>query len=115
MGKVFLGILSGEDGRVEKRVPLGSLILRLSSTSLVVIRSVRRTYRMGSRLLSYPLLYSKSFSPSGLLKMVLILVYCQSVVPSTSLLKEDLARTCGNQSTYMVLENFADSKILVLD
>ncbi len=71
-------------------------------TSLVVTRSIRGAYRMGGRLLSCPFLHSKSFNPSGLLRSVLILACCQSVVPSTSLLKEDLGGTCRNQSAWAV-------------
>ncbi len=68
-----------------KMVPSGSLILRLSGDSLGVTRSFGGRYRMGSWLLSCPFSNSKSFSPSGLLRMVLFLACCQSVVRSRSL------------------------------
>ncbi len=42
--------------------------------------------------------------------MVFILVCCQNVVPSTSLLKEDLGGTHRSQTACVVLENFAESK-----
>jgi hypothetical protein len=95
---------------IVKLVQLESWILRLSGDSLVVTRSVRGMYRMGGRLLSCPFLHFESFSLSRLLRMVLILVCCQSVIPSTSLLKEDLGQACRNQTACVVLENFAKSK-----
>jgi hypothetical protein len=48
--------------------------------------------------------------------MVVILACCQSVIPSTSLLKDYLGRTPRNQVVCMVaLENLQRAKILVLD
>jgi hypothetical protein len=67
---------------------------------------------MGSRLLSCPFLHSESFSPSGLLRMELVLACCQSVVPRMTLLKEDLGRACRNRTACVVLENFAERKSL---
>jgi hypothetical protein len=55
-----------------KTVPSRGLILRLFGVSLVVARSVGRTYRMGGRLLSCSFSHSESFSPLGLLRVVLI-------------------------------------------
>jgi hypothetical protein len=85
-----------------KTVPSGSLILRLSGASLVVTRSIGGTYGMGGRLLSCPFLHSESFSPLGLLRAVLILECCQSVVFSTSLLNKDLGGTCRNLTACVV-------------
>ncbi len=79
-----------------KTVPSGNLILSLSDDSLVVTRSIGGIYRMGGQLLSFPFLHSESFGPLGLLKMVVILACCQSVVPSMSLLKVDLGGTRRN-------------------
>ncbi len=68
---------------------------------------------MGGQLPSCPFLHSESFHPLGLLRMVVILVCCQSVVPSTSLLNVDLGRTHRNQVACMMLEHyFAESKSL---
>jgi hypothetical protein len=98
-----------------KMVTLGTLILRFSGDSLVVTRSVRKTYGKGGRLLSCPFLHSKSFSPSGLLRMVVILVCCQSVVPSTSFLNVNLGGISRNRVAWVVLENLQRAKIVVLD
>ncbi len=98
-----------------KTVPLGSLILRLSDDSLAFARSIGGTYRMGCRLLSCPFLHSKSFSLSGLLRMVVILACCQSVIPSTSLLNIDLGGTHRNQLAWVMLESLQRAKVLVLD
>ncbi len=42
--------------------------------------------------------------------MVVILVCCQSVVPSMSLLKEDLGRTHRNKTAWVVLKNMQRAK-----
>jgi hypothetical protein len=89
-------VLQWEKMDMLKTVPLGSLILRFSDDSLMVTRSVGGIHGMGGRLFSCPFSHSKSFSPLGLLRMVVILVCCQSVVPSTSLLKDDLGGTHRN-------------------
>ncbi len=100
----YSSVFPHEKMEMLKMVPLGSLILRLSGASLVVTRSVGRTYGMGGQLLSCSFLHSKSFNPLGLLilRMVLILACNQSVVPIMSLLKEDLSGTCRNQSACVV-------------
>jgi hypothetical protein len=85
-----------------KMVPLGSLIFRVSGTSLVVTKSIGGTYETSGRLLSCPFLHSESISPSGVLRVVLILACCQSVVLSMSLLKEDLGGTHRNQAACVV-------------
>jgi hypothetical protein len=46
-------------------------------------------------------LHSASFNPSGDLREVLILAYCQSPVPSRSFLKEDFGGTCRNPAVEM--------------
>jgi hypothetical protein len=48
-----------------------------------------------------PFLHSASYNPSGDLREVLILAYCQSPVPSRSFLKEDFGRTCRNPAIGM--------------
>ncbi len=71
---------------------------------------------MVGTLLSCPFLHSESLSPLGLLRMVVILVCCPSVVPCMILLKEYLSGTRRNQVACVVmLENFAEAKVLVLD
>ncbi len=114
MPKIILNVPLGEDGQL-MTVPLGSLILRLSGISLVVTGSVRGTYGMGGRLLSCLFLHSKSFSPLGLSRLVLILGCCQSVVLSKSLLKEDLGRTHRNWTTCVVAwkKSLQRAKVLV--
>jgi hypothetical protein len=94
-----------------KTIPSGSLILRLSGASLVVAKSIGGTYGMGGLLLSCSFLHSKFLSPLGLLRVVLILACCQRMVPSTSLLKEDLGGTRMSQSSCVVLENIAESNL----
>jgi hypothetical protein len=83
---------------IVKTVPSGSLIFRFldGTITIVVSRSVGGRYGMGGQLLSWPFSHSASFSPPDFLRMVLILACCQSVVPSMSLLKADLSRTCIN-------------------
>ncbi len=89
MCKVFLGIPSGEDGTCGRRShpevwSSGFLVIPWWSLDLTS--------------------HYESFSPSGLLRMVLILGYCQSVVPSTSLLKENLGGTRRIWTAWLVLE-----------
>jgi hypothetical protein len=86
----------------------GSLIFRLCGSSLVVMRSVGGMYRMGSRLLSCPFLHSESFNPLGAFRVVLILACCQSVVLSTSLLKEDFSGT--QPCAWWLVKKFAEHK-----
>jgi hypothetical protein len=57
---------------------------------------VTGTYEMGSWLLSFPFLHSAFFDPSGDLRVVLILAYCQSPVLSRSFLKKDFGGTHRN-------------------
>ncbi len=117
MAKVFLGVALGEVGHVEEGpIGKGSLTFRLSKDSLVVTRSVGETYWMGGQLLICLFSYSESFKLLGLVRMVVILACCQSVVPSTSLLNVDLGGTSRNQVAYVVvLENLQRTKVLVLD
>jgi hypothetical protein len=71
---------------------------------------------MGGRLLSCPFLHSESFNPLGLMRTVVILACCLSVVPSTNLLNEFLGGTHRNQVACVVaLENLQRAKVLVLD
>jgi hypothetical protein len=85
-----------------KMVPLGSLIFRLCDASLVVTRSVGGTYRTGGRLLVCPFLHSESFGPLDIMRVVLILACCQSVVLSTRLLNKDLGGACRNPAACVV-------------
>jgi hypothetical protein len=71
---------------------------------------------MGGQLLSCPFLYSESFTPLGLLRMVVILVCCQSVIPSMSYLNVDFGGTRRNQAACAVaLENLQRAKVLIRD
>jgi hypothetical protein len=96
-------------------VPLGSLILRFSDDSLVVTRYIGGTYWKCGQLLSCPFIHSESFSPLGLLRIVVILACCQSVIPSTRLLNEELGGTCRSPIACVVLKNLQGAKVLVLD
>ncbi len=78
-------------------VPSENFTLILSKDSLVVVRSIGETYGIGGQLLSCPFLHSESLNLLGLLRMVVILMCCQSVIPSMSLLNVDLSRTHRNQ------------------
>jgi hypothetical protein len=100
-----------------KMVPSGSLTFRLSKDSLMVVtRSVGGSYGMGGQLLSCSFLHSESFKPLGLLRMVVILACCQSVVSTMSHLNVDLGGTRRNQvACVVVLENLQRAKVLVLD
>jgi hypothetical protein len=114
MGKVFLSVALGEDGHVEDSCTR-KLDLQIIDP-LAVTPSVGRTYRRGGWLLSCPFLHLESFKLSGLLKMVVILVCCQSVIPSTSLLNVDSGGTCRNQVACVVaLANLQREKVSVLD
>jgi hypothetical protein len=99
--KIFL-VSPWEKMDMLKTAPLGRMTFILSQDSLVVTRSVRGAYRIGGQLLSCPFLLSESFNPLGLLWTVVILVCCQIVVPSTSLLNIDLGRTHSNRVACMV-------------
>ncbi len=85
-----------------KMDPFGSLIFRLCGSSMVVMRSVGGMYGTGGQLLSCPLSHLESFNLLGSLRVVLILACCQSVVLSTSLLKEDFGRTHRNRADCVV-------------
>ncbi len=98
----YSSVFPQEEMDMLKTVPLGCLIVRVSCTSLVVTRSVCGTYRTDGWLLSFPFLHSESFSPLGVLRVVLILACCQSVVLSTRFLNKDLSGTCRNPPTCMV-------------
>jgi hypothetical protein len=78
-----------------KMVSSRSFIFRLAGASLMVTRFVGGTYGMGDQLLSCPFSHLESFSPSWVLRVVLILVCCQIVVLSTSLANQDLAKPVG--------------------
>ncbi len=65
----------------------GSLILKIWGSSLGMTMSTTGMYGMGGRWDSCPFLHSASFNPSGDLREVLILAYCQSPVPSRSFSK----------------------------
>jgi hypothetical protein len=80
----------------------GSLTLKSWGSSLCVMMPTIGTYGMGGRCDSYPFSHSASFNPSGDLREVLILVCCQSPVPSRSFLKEDFGRTYRNPAAQMV-------------
>ncbi len=111
MGKVFLSVHLRE-----KTVPSGSLTFILSGDSLVVTKSVGVMYRMGGQLLSCPFFHSESFNSLRMLRMVVILAYCQSVVPSTSLVNVDLGSAHRNQVACVVaLEHLRRANDLVLE
>ncbi len=90
----------------------GSLILKIWGSSLGVRMSTTGTYGMGGLWDSCPFSHSASFNLSGDLREVLILAYCQSLVPSRSFLKEDLGRTCRNPAIWMVAWRFAECKFV---
>jgi hypothetical protein len=71
----------------------GSLTFKDWGSSLGVTMSTSGTYMMGGWLLSCPFLHSEFFNLSGDLRVVLILAYCRSLVPSRSFLKEDFGGT----------------------
>ncbi len=98
----YYSVFSWKKMDMLKMVPSGSLILRLSGASLVVTRSVGGRYGTGGWLINCLFAYSKSFNPSALLRGVLVLVCCQSVVLSTSLLIKDLGGACRNLTPCMV-------------
>jgi hypothetical protein len=100
-----------------KMALLRSSTFTLSKDSLVVTRSVGGTYeKMGGQLLSCFFLHLGSFNPLGLLRTIVILACCQSVIPSTSLLSVDLGGTCRNRVACVIaLENLQRAKVLVLD
>jgi hypothetical protein len=99
--KVFLGVLMGVDGHVENGT-IWKLDLQTCNSSLVVTKSVTGTYGTGVWLLCCLFLHSKSFNPSGALRIELILVCCQSAALSMSLLKEDLGGIHRNTAACVV-------------
>ncbi len=98
-----------------KTVLLGSLIFRLSGASFVVTWSFGGTYGMDDQLFSCPFLHSESFSPSRLLRTVLIFVCCQSVVPPAQVFWRKIWQTHRSQTACMMLENFAERKVSIID
>ena len=58
---------------IEKTAPSASLTLSIPVLSLVSSRSVGGTYRIVGRFPKCPFLHLDSFSPSGVLEVVLIL------------------------------------------
>ncbi len=88
----------------------GSLTFKDWSSSLGVTISVLGMYGMGIRLLSCPFLHSAFFNPSVDLRVVLILVWCQSPVLSRSFLKEDFGGTRRNPAARIVAWRFAECK-----
>jgi hypothetical protein len=116
MHKVFLVISSGEDGHVED-VLLGSLILRFSDDSLLVIRSVGGGHISDGWLtaqlsfLAFQVLLSFGALEDG--SHFDVLPQCCT---QHEFSKEYLGGTRRNRVAHMVaLENLQRGKVLVLD
>jgi hypothetical protein len=95
MCKVFLSVPTGEYGHVEV-----GLVWKLDLQGLRFFLGHDNVYfryvGMGGLLLSCSFLHSAFLNPSRDLRVVLILAYCQSPVPSRSFLKEDFGGTRRN-------------------
>ncbi len=94
-----------------RQVSSGSLNFKTWGSSLEVTIPVLATYGMGGQLLSCPFLHLELFNLLGVMRVVLILGYCQSLVLTPSFLKEDFGRTRRNPAAWMVpRKKFAECK-----
>jgi hypothetical protein len=93
--KVILSVSMGVNGYVEVG-PIWKLDLQGLRFFLARGNTHLRYVRDGQPVAQLPFSHSAFFNLLGDLRVVLILTYCQSLVPSRSFLKEDFGRTHRN-------------------
>ncbi len=109
VGKVFFVVPMGVNVHVDVGIVRKLDLVNLGN--FLGCDNVHHRYvRDGSWLLSCPFSHSASFNPSGVLRVVLILVWCQSPVLSGRFLKEYFCGTCKNPAAWMMAWTLAECK-----